>query len=106
MLRSRRSKPTFAKMVYSRASRCTWTSRAMRRTRSGTKPAWTGAGEQALAPAAAPASGRWAAYPPAGSQWENAIVWDDGLGRTQEGRQRWLYTANHQGRARLDGTGL
>ncbi|WP_240002405.1 ATP-dependent DNA helicase [Oleisolibacter albus] len=28
-----------------------------------------------------------------GSQWENIIVWDDGLGRTAEDRARWLYTA-------------
>lgn len=28
-----------------------------------------------------------------GSQWENVIVWDDGLGRTEIDRQRWLYTA-------------
>jgi len=28
-----------------------------------------------------------------GRQWENVIVWDDGLGRTQEDRQRWFYTA-------------
>jgi exodeoxyribonuclease-5 len=28
-----------------------------------------------------------------GSQWENVIVWDDGLGRTAEDRARWLYTA-------------
>ena len=28
-----------------------------------------------------------------GSQWENVIVWDDGLGRTQEDRNRWMYTA-------------
>jgi exodeoxyribonuclease-5 len=28
-----------------------------------------------------------------GSQWENVIVWDDGLGRTEEDRARWLYTA-------------
>jgi len=28
-----------------------------------------------------------------GSQWENILVWDDGLGRTQEDRNRWLYTA-------------
>jgi exodeoxyribonuclease-5 len=27
-----------------------------------------------------------------GSQWENAVVWDDGLGRTEEDRRRWLYT--------------
>ena len=28
-----------------------------------------------------------------GSQWGNVVVWDDGLGRTQEDRARWLYTA-------------
>jgi exodeoxyribonuclease-5 len=28
-----------------------------------------------------------------GSQWENVVVWEDGLGRTQEDRNRWLYTA-------------
>lgn len=28
-----------------------------------------------------------------GSQWENIIVWDDGLGRTEIDRRRWLYTA-------------
>jgi exodeoxyribonuclease V len=28
-----------------------------------------------------------------GSQWENIIVYDDGLGRTAEDRNRWLYTA-------------
>ena len=28
-----------------------------------------------------------------GSQWENIIVWDDGLGRTEQDRRRWLYTA-------------
>lgn len=28
-----------------------------------------------------------------GSQWENVIVYDDGLGRTREDRARWLYTA-------------
>ena len=28
-----------------------------------------------------------------GSQWENVIVYDDGLGRTVEDRARWLYTA-------------
>ena len=27
-----------------------------------------------------------------GSQWENIIVWDDGLGRTEQDRARWLYT--------------
>ena len=27
-----------------------------------------------------------------GSQWENVIVWDDGLGRTEADRRRWLYT--------------
>ena len=28
-----------------------------------------------------------------GSQWENVIVYDDGLGRTAADRARWLYTA-------------
>jgi exodeoxyribonuclease-5 len=28
-----------------------------------------------------------------GSQWENVVVWDDGLGRTDLDRRRWLYTA-------------
>lgn len=28
-----------------------------------------------------------------GSQWETVIVWDDGLGRTDLDRRRWLYTA-------------
>lgn len=28
-----------------------------------------------------------------GSQWENIVVVDDGLGRTMEDRSRWLYTA-------------
>jgi exodeoxyribonuclease-5 len=28
-----------------------------------------------------------------GSQWENVLVFDDGLGRTAEDRARWLYTA-------------
>jgi exodeoxyribonuclease V len=28
-----------------------------------------------------------------GSQWQNVIVYDDGLGRTPEERARWLYTA-------------
>ena len=28
-----------------------------------------------------------------GSQWENVVVYDDGLGRTPEDRARWLYTA-------------
>ena len=27
-----------------------------------------------------------------GSSWENVIVWDDGLGRTDADRRRWLYT--------------
>lgn len=27
-----------------------------------------------------------------GSQWENVVVWDDGLGRTDSDRRRWLYT--------------
>ena len=27
-----------------------------------------------------------------GSQWENVIVWDDGLGRSELDRRRWLYT--------------
>jgi exodeoxyribonuclease-5 len=28
-----------------------------------------------------------------GSQWENVVVWDDGLGRTEADRRCWLYTA-------------
>ncbi len=28
-----------------------------------------------------------------GSGWRNVIVWDDGLGRTDADRRRWLYTA-------------
>ncbi|WP_188874010.1 ATP-dependent DNA helicase [Iodidimonas muriae] len=28
-----------------------------------------------------------------GSQWQNIVVFDDGLGRTAEDRARWLYTA-------------
>jgi exodeoxyribonuclease-5 len=28
-----------------------------------------------------------------GSQWENVLVYDDGLPRTAEDRARWLYTA-------------
>lgn len=28
-----------------------------------------------------------------GSQWENVIVWDDGLGKTEADRRCWLYTA-------------
>lgn len=37
----------------------------------------------------------WAitAHKAQGSQWENVIVWDDGLGRTEIDRRRWLYTA-------------
>jgi len=37
----------------------------------------------------------WAitAHKAQGSQWENVIVWDDGLGRTDLDRRRWLYTA-------------
>ena len=27
-----------------------------------------------------------------GSQWENVIVWDDGLGKSDLDRRRWLYT--------------
>jgi exodeoxyribonuclease-5 len=27
-----------------------------------------------------------------GSQWENVIIWDDGLGRNDADRRRWLYT--------------
>ena len=27
-----------------------------------------------------------------GSQWKNVIVWDDGLGRNEQDRRRWLYT--------------
>jgi len=40
-----------------------------------------------------------------GSQWENVVVYDDGLGRTAEDRARWLYTAitrAEQGLAILD----
>jgi exodeoxyribonuclease V len=37
----------------------------------------------------------WAitAHKAQGSQWENVIVWDDGLGRSDLDRRRWLYTA-------------
>jgi ATP-dependent exoDNAse (exonuclease V) alpha subunit len=37
----------------------------------------------------------WAitAHKAQGSQWENVIVWDDGLGRSELDRRRWLYTA-------------
>jgi exodeoxyribonuclease-5 len=37
----------------------------------------------------------WAitAHKAQGSQWENVIVWDDGLGRSELDRCRWLYTA-------------
>jgi exodeoxyribonuclease V len=37
----------------------------------------------------------WAitAHKAQGSQWENVIVWDDGLGRSDVDRRRWLYTA-------------
>jgi len=37
----------------------------------------------------------WAitAHKAQGSQWENVIVWDDGLGRSEIDRRRWLYTA-------------
>jgi len=28
-----------------------------------------------------------------GSQWTNIVVYDDGLSRTAEDRNRWLYTA-------------
>lgn len=37
----------------------------------------------------------WAitAHKAQGSQWENVIVWDDGLGRNEIDRRRWLYTA-------------
>ena len=28
-----------------------------------------------------------------GSQWENVFVWDDGLGKTDQDRRCWLYTA-------------
>jgi len=37
----------------------------------------------------------WAitAHKAQGSEWENVIVWDDGLGRTDLDRRRWLYTA-------------
>jgi exodeoxyribonuclease-5 len=36
-----------------------------------------------------------------GSQWENVIVYDDGLGRTAEDRARWLYTAITRAERRL-----
>ena len=37
----------------------------------------------------------WAitAHKAQGSQWTNVIVWDDGLGRSELDRRRWLYTA-------------
>ncbi len=37
----------------------------------------------------------WAitAHKAQGSQWENVIVWDDGLGKSEIDRRRWLYTA-------------
>ena len=37
----------------------------------------------------------WAitAHKAQGSSWPNIIVWDDGLGRTEQDRRRWLYTA-------------
>ena len=37
----------------------------------------------------------WAitAHKAQGSQWQNVIVWDDGLGRNELDRRRWLYTA-------------
>lgn len=37
----------------------------------------------------------WAitAHKAQGSQWENVLVWDDGLGRSEQDRRRWLYTA-------------
>jgi exodeoxyribonuclease-5 len=37
----------------------------------------------------------WAitAHKAQGSQWENVIVWDDGLGKSGLDRRRWLYTA-------------
>ena len=37
----------------------------------------------------------WAitAHKAQGSQWQNVIVWDDGLGRSEIDRRRWLYTA-------------
>ena len=37
----------------------------------------------------------WAitAHKAQGFQWENVIVWDDGLGRSEQERRRWLYTA-------------
>ena len=40
--------------------------------------------------------GKWNHFlTPDGSdlQWENVIVWDDGLGRSEIDRRRWLYTA-------------
>ena len=36
-----------------------------------------------------------------GSQWENVIVWDDGLGRSEQDRRRWLYTVDHPRREGL-----
>ena len=37
----------------------------------------------------------WAitAHKAQGDQWTNVIVWDDGLGRSEADRRRWLYTA-------------
>jgi exodeoxyribonuclease-5 len=37
----------------------------------------------------------WAitAHKAQGSQWQNVIVWDDGLGKSELDRRRWLYTA-------------
>ena len=37
----------------------------------------------------------WAitAHKAQGSQWENVIVWDDGLGKSELDSRRWLYTA-------------
>ncbi|MDR0809872.1 MAG: AAA family ATPase [Gemmobacter sp.] len=45
----------------------------------------------------------WAitAHKAQGSQWENVIVWDDGLGRSDLDRRRWLYTAITRAERRL-----
>ncbi|HMA73162.1 MAG TPA: ATP-dependent RecD-like DNA helicase [Xanthobacteraceae bacterium] len=36
-----------------------------------------------------------------GSQWDNVLVWDDGLGKTRRERSRWLYTAITRASERL-----
>ena len=36
-----------------------------------------------------------------GSQWDNVLVWDDGLGKTRRDRARWLYTAITRASERL-----